>query len=134
MADEYDPYVPGVQYAESRGQKDPFKAVGDQGKSLGAFQIQPIMYKDIQQTYPSVWGKVSYQQMLASPTLQTAVAHDGLKMLHERYGLSGDAMLSAWNTGPTAARKGVFNQVYVATVKQGMKGNPTLKKFKHASP
>ncbi len=129
MPDAYDPYLPGIQYAETRGQANPQQAVGDQGRSRGAYQIQPVMYQDIQQTYPQRWKTTTYEQMLASPELQSAVAHDGLKMLHERYGLSGDAMVSGWNTGPGKARKGFVNKAYVDTVKRGMKGNPLMRRF-----
>ena len=122
--DEPEAYLSGIQYAESRGSKTPYKAVGDNGASLGAFQIKEIMFKDIQRLMPAKWGRMSYEQMLTRPELQRAAAHDGLTLLKYHYGLKGDRLMSAWNTGPTQARKGVFNAKYAATVHEGMKKAP----------
>ncbi len=132
-SEDYAAYLPGLRYAESRGEARPYEAVGDAGLARGAYQVHPIMYKDIQQTFPSPWGAISYDEMLASPALQDAMAEAGLRMLGaSRYKLTGDALLSAWNTGPTQARRGRLNRAYVATVRQGLarKGNPTMKRFK----
>ena len=121
MPDDYEAMLPGFQYAESRGEADPWAAVGDQGASRGAYQIQPIMYQDIQRVYPNDWGQMSYEQMLSKPESQTSAILSGLRMLEEHYGLTGDALLSGWNTGPTKARKGYRNQKYIDTYKEGIR-------------
>ena len=131
MGEDYEKLLEGHQYAESRGSKDPYKAIGDKGASLGAFQMKKIMYKDIQRIYPKVWGKTTYEQMQASPSHQRGAARDGLRMLREHYKLSGDAAISGWNTGPGEARKGRINKPYVDTVKEGMRrGSPAMRRFK----
>ena len=130
MADELEQLVPGLQYAETRGKAAPYQAVGDQGVAHGAFQIHPIMYQDIQRIFPQDWGHISYEQMLATPALQDAAALSGLRMLRDHYGLSGDALISAWNTGPGQARRGHLNHSYVDTVKKGLKGNPAMNRLK----
>ena len=130
MPDDLESLIPGFQYAESRGEAHPFQAVGDAGRSRGAFQIQPIMYQDIQRVYPEAWGQVAYEDMLAAPETQRAAMLAGLQMLRDHYGLSGDALISAWNTGPGAARKGHLNQAYIDTVKLGMKGNAAMNRMK----
>lgn len=129
---DYSQWLPGLRYAESRGEQDPYNAVGDGGQARGAYQLHPIMYRDIQRVYPKVWGQRTYEQVLATPATQDAVAMDGLRMLREHYGLQkDDHMVSGWNTGPTQARKGIRNQKYIDTVRQGMrKGKPPMQWFK----
>ena len=134
MSEDYASYIPGIQYAESRGQADPWHAVGDHGQALGAFQIQPIMFQDLQQWTPDPWRAQTYQRMLSTPQGQEDAVLSILRMLGEgHYGFSHDRLISAYNTGPTKARKGVINQPYVDTVRRGMrlhKGNPTMNRLK----
>ena len=123
--DEPEAYLDGIKYAESRGSRDPSKAVGDQGQSRGAYQMKKILYADLQRTNKR-WNKTTYEQMLSNPELQRSAAHDGLKMLkyHKGYQFTGAKLKSAYNTGPTAANKGVLNKKYVDTVNTGIKKAP----------
>lgn len=79
-------------------------AIGDRGRSLGAYQIQPRWHSETLAAYG--WDSAA----LMDPVKGAIIAADILGELQQRYSagaLDSHALYMAWNAGPSGARKAI---------------------------
>ena len=104
------------------------KAVGDKGKAMGMFQMQPIAYQDIQRVDPA-YRTIPYSRLKTDAAFQRQTAERYLRMGQETYKITDpDRLISFYNAGPKARSGPLINRGYVDKVKARM-GNPTLRRF-----
>lgn len=101
------------------------QAIGDRGlknPAYGAYQMRRPAYDDVMRTRPDL-RQISFEQMQRDAQAQRQLAEGYLRMLNGTYGLQDvDAILSGYNAGPGAARKGVRVPAYINKVRSQMKG------------
>ena len=98
-------------------------AIGDDGKSVGAYQMQPIAYQDVQEFFPKRFGQIPYEHLRTDPALQREAAKAYLHVGEQKYGITDlDRLISFYNAGPKA-RNSITNPDYINKVKGAM-GKP----------
>lgn len=95
------------------------QAVGDQGKAIGAYQMWPIAYREVQQFFPKEFGKIPYARLTTDALLQRRAAKAYLQVGEQKYGITDlTRLISFYNAGPQARRGPLINQPYVNKVTQ----------------
>ena len=120
--------------ARKESNNDP-EAIGDEhlggNRAIGAFQMRPIAFKDLQRIYPEEYGAIRFEHLRADPALQARAGRRYLDALHEEYQFTDlDHVIAAYNAGPTAIRKAlregrpIPNPGYVDDVKRILQSLP----------
>lgn len=100
-------------------------AIGDNGKAIGAFQMQPIAYQEVQEFFPERFSSIPYEQLRTDSVLQREAAKAYLDVGEQKYGITDlDRLISFYNDGPRARTGQITNQPYVDFVKRHMVPGP----------
>lgn len=115
-----------IKYAESRGQRQPTKAVGDTQNTYpahGAYQMTKPAYQDVQRLFPKEFGSIPFERLLESDEpFQRQAARRYLEAGQSNYGITDfNRLISFYNRGPKARTGAISNTAYVNTVRQYMK-------------
>lgn len=111
MPDDIESILNGIKYAESRGQKDPSRAMGDNGMkhpAFGAYQMRGPAFEDVKRLRPdAAKGIESLEQILGNEPLQRQLAAAYMEILMQDYGLSDThRAIMAYNGGVGNVKKG----------------------------
>lgn len=117
----------GIKYAESRGEWNPSRAIGDkklEDKAYGAYQMRDPAFQDVKKFRPEVAkGIESLEQILGNEPLQKAFAAAYLDILINRYGLDEADAVLAYKGGLKDVRAGIITpktREYGMTALKGM--------------
>jgi hypothetical protein len=103
--------VQGILLQESKaGAMNSYKVAGNKGDEYyGLGQIKLAATRDVMATFPALWAKYKFQtktddelkaNLILNQTFNIEITSKYLKMLQERYGLSGRQLVNAYNRGP----------------------------------
>ena len=113
-----DRLLNAIAQKESRNRPS---AVGDRGLAIGAYQMQPIAYQDVQQFFPQMFGNVPYARLRTDPALQRQASQAYLLVGEQKYGITElPRLISFYNRGPRARYGPITNQPYVTDVQRLM--------------
>ena len=111
--------------SKAESSNNPHVKAGDQGASVGQYQMKSIAYKDVQQFFPKQFGAVPYEKLKTDPTLQRQAAQAYLQVGEQKYGITNpDRLISFYNRGPKAAQGPIANMDYVQKVRTYMGQTP----------
>ena len=121
-----DRLLDAIQYAESRGQRQPTQAVGDQQNrhpAHGAYQMTKPAYQDVQRMFPEEFGSIPFETLLQSDlAFQRRAARRYLEGGESHYGITDlNRLISFYNKGPRARAGAITNSAYVNTVRQQLR-------------
>lgn len=109
-----------IAYTESRGMGFLDKLFPGKNGEIGKYQITPLAFADLQRLNPSYKSKNFYATAAVDPWAKQAM-QDYMLQLHQHYGLNNpDAVVQAYNIGPTAYKKGKRNPKYLKTYQEGL--------------
>ena len=102
-----------IQYAESRGERDPYKAIGDKGMkypAYGAYQMREPAFQDVRRLRPKTLANYpnvdSADDIIGNKDLQRALTAAYLNILMNDYKLGNlDSATAAYNWGVGNVRK-----------------------------
>ena len=91
-----------------------YKVAGNKGDEYyGLAQIKLGATQDVMKAYPELWKKYQFQtrtddelkaNLILNQKFNIEIGSKYLKMLQERYGYTGRALLNAYNRGPTGVK------------------------------
>lgn len=114
-----DELLDAIALAESNNNP---QAVGDAGLAVGAYQMQPIAYQDVQEFFPKRFGQIAYESLRTNPQLQRQAAKAYLQVGEQKYGIKDlDRLISFYNAGLRARQGTLINPDYINHVKGSMK-------------
>ena len=91
-----------------------YKVAGNEGdKYYGLGQIKLGAARDVMKEHPELWTKYGFDtktddelkaNLILNQNFNIEISSKYLKILHERYGYTGRALLNAYNRGPTGVK------------------------------
>lgn len=92
-----------------------FKVAGNKGDEyFGLGQIKLGAARDVMAAYPELWNAYEFHtrtddelkaNLILNPVFNIRVTSKYLKLLHDRYGLSGRTLMNAYNRGPAGVKE-----------------------------